>query len=254
LVALHLHNSQTGVNPGGLVTVVDCHIGKGKAIGILKLEKEEGVRLRQTQHEGKRTFDVQFIRDLILTKKTKLFKIGLFVASPQHEFSGIVCDEQRGYLPRTEIAGFFLESFLGCRLVEDPRVSTKQFFLSAQDFFNKEIQDPELRAKAITHLVSELTNQRTQINIKTFARDNLPVEYRAAFVDYIHAHGVVAPTIVKDTTLVDSQTAKLAIEFQSGATVTCDREAFGESVRLRNLPSGNARVEIEGKLKKVRTK
>jgi hypothetical protein len=253
-MAQHLHNSQTGVNPGGLVTVADCKIDRTRVIGILKLEKEEGVRLAQTSHEGKRTFDVRLIRDLILTKKTKLFKIGLFSATEQQEIAGIVCDEQRGYLPRTEIAGFFLTGFLGCRLVDDPRVTTKKFFMAAQDFFNEKITDPGVRAEALTHLVSELLSHRTQLNVKTFARDYLPPEQRQAFVTHLQEHGVAHPTIVKDNALIASQTKKMAIEFQNGISVTCDPEAYGDSVRMKKLASGDARVEVTGKLKKVRTK
>jgi hypothetical protein len=102
--------------------------------------------------------------------------------------------------------------------------------------------------------VSELTSQRTQLNIKTFARDYLPTAHRQAFVEYLHEHGITGPTIVKDTMLIASQTKKMAIEFQSGVAVTCDTEAFGDSVRMKNLPSGDAQVEITGKLRRVRTK
>ena len=77
-IAMHLQSCQDGVNPGGLVTVIDCQFSGKPALGILKLEKEQGVRLSQTEHQGKKTFNVLLIRDLILTKKTKLFKIGLF--------------------------------------------------------------------------------------------------------------------------------------------------------------------------------
>ena len=44
-----------------------------------KLEKEEGVRLESMVFEGKTTFKLQHLRDLMLTKKTKLFKIGVFI-------------------------------------------------------------------------------------------------------------------------------------------------------------------------------
>ena len=131
------------------------------------MEKEEGVRLSQTTHDGLRTFDVSYIRDLILTRKTKLFKIGFFYPPDGgSDPEGTACDEQRGYMPRTEIAGFFLTGFLGCCLAEDPRVSTKRFFLAAQDFFNEQIEDPVERTQALNHLLSELTNQKGENQYK----------------------------------------------------------------------------------------
>lgn len=256
-IAKHLHDAQGGVSPGGLVTVVDCTLGSRNAVGILKLEKEEGVRLRQTTHEGLRTFDVSYIRDLILTRKTKLFKIGFF--HPPDDGSdgdpkGTVCDEQRGYMPRTEVAGFFLTGFLGCCLAEDPRISTKRFFLAAQDFFNEQIEDPVERTEALTHLLSELTNQRARINIREFARDHLPTQKRQAFLSHLEGHGFRTHTIVKDIELIESQTKKMALEFQNGVTVVGDREAFGASVKVNRTREGAARVEITGTLKQVKGK
>jgi hypothetical protein len=52
-IAKHLDDAQGGVSPGGLVTVVDCTVSGKKNIGILKLEKEEGVRLSQTMQNGR---------------------------------------------------------------------------------------------------------------------------------------------------------------------------------------------------------
>jgi hypothetical protein len=254
-IAKHLHDAQGGVSPGGLVTVVDCRVDGRRAVGILKLEKEEGVRLSQTTHEGLRTFDVSYIRDLILTRKTKLFKIGFFYPPDGGgDPEGTACDEQRGYMPRTEIAGFFLTGFLGCCLAEDPRVSTKRFFLAAQDFFNEQIEDPVERTQALNHLLSELTNQRARINIRDFARDHLPTQQRQPFLEHLEQSGFRSHTIAKNIELIESQTKKMALEFQNGVTVVGDREAFGTSVKVNRTRDGSARVEIIGEIKQVRGK
>ncbi len=253
-VAQHLHDQQGGVNPGGLVTVVDCRLERRRAVGILKLEKEKGVRLNQVTRQGKRTFDVNYIRDLILTKKTKLFKIGFFWPSPDDaDPDGAVCDDQRGYMPKTEIASFFLSDFLGCRLMDDPRIATKQFFLAAQEFFNQNINDPAKRARAVNHLLSEVTSGRTQINIRTFAHDYLPADQRQAFTAHIQAAGIRGLTIRKDLELIETQTEKMSIEFFSGVKIVAGRETIGDSVKLETLPNGEAKVEVTGRLKKVKT-
>jgi 37-kD nucleoid-associated bacterial protein len=256
MIAKHLHDAQGGASPGGLITVIDCALGVRKAVGILKLEKEEGVRLRQTTHGGLRTFDVSYIRDLILTRKTKLFKIGFFYPPDGDEGdpSGTVCDEQRGYNPRIEVASFFLSDFLGCCLAEDPRISTKRFFMSAQDFFNEQIEDPVARTHALMHLLSELTNQKAKVNLKDFARDHLPTQKRQPFLSHMEQEGFRTHTIVKNLELIESQTRKMALEFQNGVTVVGNREAFEESVKMASTPDGSARVEITGQLKKVKGK
>jgi hypothetical protein len=255
VIAKHLHDAQGGVSPGGLVTVVDCRIEDNRAIGILKLEKEAGVRLHQTTHEGLRTFDVSYIRDLILTRKTKLFKIGFFYPSDGgNDPSGAVCDEQRGYMPQIEIAGFFLTDFLGCCLAEDERIATKRFFTVTQDFFNAQIEDPVERTQALTHLLSEVTNQTTRINVREFARRSVPTQQRQAFLNHLEQEGVGVREIRKNIELIDAQTKKMALEFENGVTVVGTREAFRQSVQVERARAGAARVEITGKLKRVKGK
>jgi hypothetical protein len=257
-IAKHLHDAQGGASPGGLITVIDCTLGVNPAVGILKLEKEEGVQLRETMQGGLRTFDVNYIRDLILTRKTKLFKVGFFYPPAGDDRNGdpggTVCDEQRGYMPRTEVAGFFLTGFLGCCLAEDPRISTKRFFLAAEDFLNRQIKDPVERTQAITHLLSELTNQKPKINLKDFARDHLTTQNRQPFLKHMEEEGFRTHTIVKNLELIESQTKKMALEFQNGVTVVGDREAFGKSVKVDRTSDGAARVEITGELKQVKGK
>jgi len=77
-MATHLHQSQSGINPEGLLTVIEVRIGTVRGIAILKLEKEEGTRVRRQSLSGGRTLSVDHVRDLMLTGKTRVFKVGLF--------------------------------------------------------------------------------------------------------------------------------------------------------------------------------
>jgi len=254
-IAQHLHDTQGGASPGGLVTVAECHVDGRKALGILKLEKEEGVRLSQAMHEGLRTFDVSYIRDLILTRKTKLFKIGFFrLTEDGGDPPGRVSDEQRGYRPETEVANFFLTTFLGCRLAEDPRVSTKNFFVVSQRFFNEHIADPAARTQALTHLLSEVTSHRSRINVRDFARTCFSAAERQPYLDYLEQSNVGMQEIRKNVELIEGQTKKMALEFENNIAIVGPRDAFAESVTVDSTRGGQARVQITGKLKRARAK
>jgi len=259
-MAQHLHNCQSGINPGGLVCIVDCQSNERKSLGILKLEKESGVRLGQTTIDGKQTFDVRMVRDLILTKKTKLFKIGYFFVPDEGEPPGpgeprgVVSDQQLGYLPDREIANFFLTQFLGCVLLEDPRSATKHFFNAAEDFINEKIEDPVQRNKAITHLLSELTSHRSRINIRQFARDYLPTALGTEFENCMAEKGIRGTTIEKNNELIEDQLDRIAIEFQNDLAIVGSRESVQKNVRIHRTDGPEARVEIKGRLKRIGTK
>ena len=178
--------------------------------------------------------------------------MGFFFDGGTGEPEGLVSDQQIGYQPATEVAGFFLAKFLGCRLLQDPRTATKHFFLAAQDFINDRIVDPGKRTSAINHLLSELTSNRNAISIRSFARDYLPTNLRNDFEKHIKMSGVVGATIKKNLELVETQLQKLSIELEDDVTVAGPREAMLEQVKVTAIDGGAARIEIVGKLKKVR--
>jgi hypothetical protein len=112
-MAGHLHNIQDGTNPGGLLAVIDCEIGNDRALGIIKLEKEEGVRLEQRRHKGQLTFDLRVLRSLVLTERTRVYKVALFVIPTEvTEYDAAASDNQSGYGSYNEVASFFLNKFL----------------------------------------------------------------------------------------------------------------------------------------------
>ena len=57
-IANHLNTIQSGRSPGGLVTIIIANIQNRKVVGILKLEREEGMRLSsrcsKKQRKGKK--------------------------------------------------------------------------------------------------------------------------------------------------------------------------------------------------------
>jgi hypothetical protein len=127
-MARHLCLCQKGNSPEGLLTVCEVAVASHRGIAVLKLEREQGARVELAATPGGRTFSVQHLRDLMLTERTKVFKVGLFVQTGEDlaSIDGAVCDTQRSY--DGTVAHFFLEQFLGCRLREKPELTTKRFF------------------------------------------------------------------------------------------------------------------------------
>lgn len=255
-IAEHLYNCQTGINPGGLLAVIECEIDKENAIAILKVEKEEGVRLNQEIIDGKRTFDIKLIKDLLFTKKTKLYKIGLFYTLPNTDqtIQGIVSDHQRGYQATNEIALFFLDKFLGCKLLDDPVITTKHFYEATEEFINKEIDNPALKALTHTHLISELSNQRTVINPDNFASDYLPTRLRRKFIESLNERGIPTHSFNKKLDLIEPKIKRKAIEFESGIQVVGKYDAINNNVKLSEVEEGKTKLELIDKLKRVISK
>jgi len=255
-IARHLFNIQSGINSKGLLAFVVCSLEGWNALAILKLEREEGIRLLTTTIDGKHTFNLDLIKQLMLTGKTKLFKIGLFVqiGTTVETIEGVVCDYQRGFTPTSEIADFFLSKFLGCQLSIVPDVATKRFFLTSEQYFNEEIIDPALRGQYLTHLFSELTSQRGTVNPRTFAEDNLHDTDRQQYLTYLEEHDAPSTVFNKDTNLIDSRIKIMSLQFQCGASIVAPNDVFQDRVRLTQLETGDTRAEITDRVKHIGSK
>jgi hypothetical protein len=121
-VAEHLYAVQTGRNSPGLLAVINGRIEGRPCLSILKLEREQGLRVHIEVEDGSPVVDVELLRDLTLTDKTKVFKTSLFrlAGDSADTLEGRVADDQRGRDEGTGVATFFLTTFLGCKLKVSP--------------------------------------------------------------------------------------------------------------------------------------
>jgi len=253
-IADHLNNIQTARSPGGLVTVIVGNVRGNTFVGVLKLEKEEGARLQQTKIDDLPTYDMVHFKDLILTEKTKLFKIGLFYSESfgNDRFDGSVCDNQLSNYPNKEIADFFL-NFLGCELMGDPKKQTKEFFVTSQEFFKDRVPDQIQQAEYNIHLLSYVTSNRNTIQPRTFANTHLELNHRRPYITYLTDKDVRIGEIQKDTSLIESKIKKIKMEFESGVKIVASQEAFEEHVALETQEDGRTKAEIVDNVKKVGT-
>lgn len=249
-IAQHLNEIQTGVNPGGFVTVI---IGKNKKynfVALLKIERDEGVRLEETERDGKKTFKINNIKDLILTKNTKFFKISLFLSDNIEEgkYRGMICDNQLS--GKTDYANFFLKRFLGCTLTEDPLIKTKDFFESSMNFFKQNVDDPVIQSKYRLHLFSYLSNEGNTIQPRKFASSALQTKHRDSYENYLVDKGVGINDIIRNTALIDRSIKSMVLEFENGIKIIGNQDKFEENVKTEQLKNGETKAEVISRLKK----
>jgi hypothetical protein len=255
-MAEHLHNIQSGHNPPGFLAVVDCTVDDKMALAIVKLEREEGVRLQQTTVQDKRTFNFDVIKDLIFTEKTRVYKVSLFIALDEElkSMEAAVSDYQTGYFRQADVARFFLRSFLGCTLLEEAYMSTRKFYELSEQFFNEEVKDPTKRQKYYTHLVSTLHSNADSVSPESFAQLFLETPDRKPYLAYIRSQGLNAVSFPLDTRLIDGRLKKQLIEFEEGISIVIRSEDAEERVKWTSLANGQVKAEISGMLKAIKGK
>lgn len=249
-LARRLVDAQVGSMSGGLLVVVAAtHAEDEPVLTVLKLEKEEGARASQADVGGKATLSVEYMHDLFLTGRTRVFKVAVFRSrSEASGLCGWVSDPQTR---ESRIAQFFLQDFLGCRLAEEPQVTTQKFHQLAERFLNDQITDPAVRAQYETALVADLQSNKPSLDPTEFAEQNLEPTHRQPFVAHMREGGV-ARRFPKNLDLIRGRLRRLQYAFASGVRVTAPAESIEQDLlRVEGLPDGRSRLEVTDTLDQI---
>jgi hypothetical protein len=251
-IAEHLNVVQSGRNPAGLLAVVCGTVDKKPCVSVLKLEREQGLRFRIETVENRRVVDLEYLRDLTLTDKTKVFKTSLFVLGggskdPAARVSGRVSDDQRGNETGIGVATFFLGRFLGCRLRDSPEKKTLAFVTVTDAFINKAVLSPERRGKYQIALLAAMQDQTSEVQARSFADTNLEQSDRPPYLDMVRDAGI-DPDIPfpKDVSLVKISGFKMT--FESGMVLVGSRNDLQERVEIQS-PAHNSGVLVKDAMK-----
>jgi hypothetical protein len=252
LIGQHLFNSQTRQSPAGLLCVAATRLEGRRSLAVLKLEMEEAVRLEAAEHAGKTTFTLQLLRDLVLNKNTRVFKVGFFELDSEGHLFGLVADKQRGFQPQNAVADFFLNKFLGCTLADAPEITTKRFFTLVQDFVNERVEDPVQKAQYQAALMSEMVSEEPAVSASTFAERYLEEEHQHELTRFVEeSHFSADHTFEKDNQLIDSRLRRIQIEFSNGMILIGRPDVLDAHLRQTPLGNGRARFEFEDSVKEI---
>ena len=250
-VANHLFQSQTGSNPPGLLAVAQTRIEGVNSLALMKLEREAGARVAAIQHQGKSTFDVQHLSDLMLTDKTRVFKVGLFVqeGTTPESIAGLVSDNQSAQWHKSDIADFFLRRFLGCKLREEPRVTTRNYLDATEEWINDFVTDPVLKTKYEVATLAEMQRDLGSINPRTFADQNLGLADRQSYISHLEDRQVPVTEFPKDNSMVEPRLRRISMELESGVVIMAKSDVFEDKVNITEQNYGQSRIEIIDRVK-----
>lgn len=233
-MAVALLEHQPGSASPGLLAVLACVLGGRAAVALLKLEREEGAQLKLSDHGGKKTFEMDVLGDLVLTDGTKLFKSALFgrIGPKAEDIGALACDGQRSYAWSEELAQFWIR-FLGCKVLEAPRITTKKFFEATLNYINTMVaEDPELKTDLYDTIVSEMKSQKKFFAPKKFIEDYVPDDHREPFRQFLEAQHVSLKQFSVDTTEIKSHLKRRSLETAAGIRITVPAEA-GEVIDVQ---------------------
>ena len=219
----------------GLLVIASGTIDTGPCLPILKLQKQEGLNLERVGTSGAETYSLEHLKRLMLTNDTRVFKVALFeeagVSEPD-DVHALVSDKQRFSSPEKRMADFFLKTFLGCRLRDDPAQITSQYYVAAEKYINKKVSDPERRARYHRALLTDLVSQSGSVVPRTFAQQHLDEDDQQAFLGDLRADGLATTQFEKNIELIENRLREEEYVLQSGIRVRGRPVAFEEHAEI----------------------
>lgn len=251
-IALNLYNIQQGNNAAGILLILRGHISTLTVCVILKLERDNGAQL--ILNEETKTFNVKEVQDLMLTKKTRIFKVALFTnrTLSNNGYDGQLMDFQINPKNKKEINTFFLD-FLGCIPYSDPKIATKRFYQLTRDYIET-ISDPIKRSQYIQDLNSYLRKNQSTLGPREFADDYMTdTQHKNQYRSFLISNNFEFATYTKDNMLVNSHISRIVVEFENGISILGDDGTLQDKVLLtEDEQTGECKAVIKSKIKKIK--
>jgi hypothetical protein len=241
-LAKRLYEVQDARNSPGLVAVAAARIDNKSCVAILKLEREQGLRFHIEVDDGRAVVDLELLRDLTLTDKTKVFKTSILrlATTTASSLEGRVSDDQRGRDEAGGVASFFLGRYLGCMLKTNPEKATLDFVRAAEEFFNTGVINVEKRAQYQVALLAKMQDNTLDVRPRDFASGHLEAQHQSGFLEQVREAGLDPDTpFEKDVAL--AKVAGFRMIFESGMALIGKMNDLDQRVKPR--PDGSG-VEI----------
>ncbi len=250
-LASELFRIQKGNNAAGILLIMRGHIKDSSICCILKLERDHGAQINF--NDSTKSFDVHSVENLLLTKKSKVFKVLLLVdrCNCNVDYDGYLIDYQSDMKHKKGISSFFLD-FIGCVPYDDPKISTKNFYNYTRSFIEN-VEDPLLQSKYIQDLNSYLQKNQTSFSPQEFASDylNSPAE-QDAYRQFLISKDFGFNTYTKDNSLIENKVKKFSIEFENGISIHGNKGDLGSNVQLSKAENDMYKATITSKITVVR--
>ena len=235
-MAEHLFELQKKTNSPGLLTVIRAQAGDQNLIAALKLEREVGVHVLIDDHGTERTINLEFLRDLTLTRKTRVFKAAVLeLGDPADPMTmrGLASDDQRSRGEGRGLARFFLFDFLGCQLIASAEKATQEFWNATQTFINEDVGIPDRKGRYQVAVQAFLEEEDEDIRPETFIDRAIDDNDKPRLRQRLRDRGLEpAETIPKDTGLIAKKIAGFRLTFNHGMLLVGNRTDLEERVDL----------------------
>lgn len=251
-IAQLMFDIQKGNASSGLVMVAKAIADTKPCLIVSKVEHQVGVHLEPKVDAvtGHRTFDVELLRQLVIGRNARVYKIALiWEPAPGVPATGLLVDKQNG----KGYAEYFLEEFLGMALAERAEILTKTFVDSIQQVISALDATPEKQGRYEVALLAELASNADVLNPTEFLRHHVDEADVSHFRDALAGLGEDGREFRKDLRLIPGGFDRARVQTAGGATLLIPTEMIDSGQATFTRQDGDAartKISIEDEIER----
>jgi hypothetical protein len=253
-MATHLAEVQPASALECLLVIATATLGGDELLLLAKIEHQEAMRLEpSTNASGNAIFSVERLTDLVFGDTSRIYKIAVMFRSQSAPgpLAGEIVDEQNGM----GFATYFIGTFMGMRLREEPAVLTERFLETMNRAINRSTLSPEARLGAQSSLISEIASNRPNIEPERFIREYIPVGNGSEIKQLASDEGAPLVNFRKDTQRIKSRIGRMRLDMSNGVHVVAPPEAVGDGkdVSILQTEDGDVITITGGRLENIKS-
>jgi len=251
VLAKHLFEIQVGSNAAGILVCIYGTVNGHGTCFLLKLEMDKGMQLQLDPKTN--SYDIAEVENLMLTQKTKIFKVAMFVSRTDFKakYDGQIMDYQIDIKSKKEVSTWFMDKFLGCIAFEDPKITTQLFYNLTRGYIET-LEEPIDKAKYLQDLNSYVQKNNNTLSAEEFANDYLlETDQKSGYAAFLKSKDFTLSSFLKDNTQIENQVKRIMVTFENDISIIGNKGILDEKVKFQKLDNGQTRAEITSKIKKV---
>ena len=166
------------------------------------------------------------------------------------DFDGSTADLQIDPKSKKVVTTWFIEKFLGCIPVENPKTTTKKFYDYTTTYIQA-IVDPVKKAKYTQDLNSYLQKNSQRISAQEFADEYMETYDKDNYGNYLKEKKFRMSEFPKDNDYIAGKIKTITMLFSNNIAIVGKKGTFEENVKLESQDDGTTKAEIVSKVKSI---
>lgn len=186
------------------------------------------------------------VKDAILGKEKKLFKVGLIMNNRQG-INVFIYDSSMTRYGKQNMAQYFSKRFFGCKPEDDSVQQIEQIVKRIEYFIWENYDEKFEKTRILSHLYSYLSNESEEVfSIEGIKTRVVSEDFHDRLDQYLTSCEIDSVSLIKDAQYFSKRNSRMSMKLSSGVEINAFSRSFNDDVVLINQEEGYTIIKIKG--------